>query len=278
VRLITFGGLALWRDGAPYQEPSIQRRQLALLVFLGAHGPGGCSRERLIANFWPDRPPERARNSLDQALSAARRTFGPDAIHGSATTLALNPACLALDLHEFDRAVQAKAWRDAIAIYNGPYLHGLEIDRAPGFARWVEDERARCARSYADVLEQLAIEADAAGRPAESIAWWQRLVDADPLSARGTTGLMLAMAASGERAAAIDLARSYDTRVAEALGAAPDPAIGMLADSLRRGSMPYGVQQPPTSAPARWTRWRVVIMVGVALLLIAGIALTVILL
>ncbi len=277
MRLITFGGLALWRDGAPYQDPPIQRRQLALLVFLGAHGAGGASRERLLAQFWPDRPPDRARNSLDQALSAARRTCGPDTIIGSATTLALNPTCVALDLHEFDKAVEARSWRDAIALYNGPFLHGLAIDRAPAFARWAEDERVRCARAYVDVLEQLAIDADAAGRPAESTAWWQRLVDADPLSARGTTGLMLALAASGERAAAIDLARSYDTRVAEALGAAPDPAIGMLADSLRRGSLPYGVQPPPVAAPARWTRRRLVIIVGVTLLLIAVIALTIIL-
>jgi len=271
VRLITFGGLALWRDGAPVQDPPIQRRQLALLVFLGAQGPAGTSRERLIENFWPDRPG--GRNSLDQALSAARRTLGPDAIVATATTLCLNPACLALDLPDFDLAVETKAWRDAIALYNGPFLHGLTIDRAPAFARWVEREQVRCARIYADVLEQLAIEADAQGRPAESIAWWQRLVEADPLSARGTTGLMLALAGSGERASAIDLAKSYDTRVADALGAAPDPAIGMLADSLRRGSMPYGMHPPPVPARSsrRWLRW--LITIGAVVLLLTAIAL-----
>jgi DNA-binding SARP family transcriptional activator len=277
VRLITFGGLALWRNGAPFPDPPIQRRQLAVLVFLAAHGPSGLTRDRLIAHFWPDRPADRGRNSLDQALSAARRTLGPDAVVSSATTLAIDPRFLDIDLHDFDRAITDKAWRDAIAIYNGPFLHGLALDKAPAFVRWAESERVRCARAYSEVLEQLAIEADAAGRSAESVAWWQRLVDADPLSARGTTGLMLAMASSGERAAAIELARTYDNRVAEALGAAPDPAIGMLADSLRRGSLPYGVQPPPATAPARWTRRRVVIIVGVAVLLIAAIALTIIL-
>jgi DNA-binding SARP family transcriptional activator len=269
VRLITFGGLALWRDGAPLLEPPIQRRQLALLVFLGAQSQTGASRERLIEHFWPDRTG--ARNSLDQALSAARRTLGPDAIVASATTLSLNPAALALDLTEFDRAVEGKAWRDAIALYNGPFLHGLAIDRAPAFAHWVESERVRCARIYAEVLEQLAIEAEAEGKPAESIAWWQRLVDADPLSARGTTGLMLALAGSGERAAAIDLAKSYDGLVADALGAAPDPAIGMLADSLRRGSMPYGVHAPPVSERTSRRRW--LITIGAAVLLLTAIAL-----
>jgi DNA-binding SARP family transcriptional activator len=268
VRLISFGGLAISRDGAPVQDPPIQRRQLALLAFLCAQGQAGTTRERLIEVFWPDRTG--ARNSLDQALSAARRTLGPDAIGSSATTLSLNPACLTLDLTDFDRAVEGKAWRDAIALYNGPFLHGLTIDRAPAFARWVEGERARCARTYAEVLEQLAMEAEAQGKPAESIAWWQRLVDADPLSARGTTGLMLSLAASGERATALDLARSYDGRVADALGAAPDPAIGMLADSLRRGSLPYGVQPPPTRArPSR----RRLITILAAVLLVTAIAL-----
>ena len=271
MRLITFGGLALWRDGAPVQDTPIQRRQLALLVFLGAQGPAGTSRERLIENFWPDR--QGGRNSLDQALSAARRTLGPDAIVATATTLSLNPACLSLDLPEFDRSVEAKAWRDAIALYNGPFLHGLTVDRAPAFVRWVEDERARCARIYAEVLEQLAIEAEAQGKPAESIAWWQRLVEADPLSARATTGLMLALAGTGERAAAIDLANSYDGRVADALGAAPDPGIGMLADSLRRGSLPYGVHSAPV--PARSSR-RWLITIGAIVLLLTAIALLVI--
>jgi DNA-binding SARP family transcriptional activator len=268
VRLISFGGLALWRDGAPVQDPPIQRRQLAVLVFLGSQAQAGASRERLIELFWPDRTG--ARNSLDQALSAARRTLGPDAIVATATTLCLNAACLALDLPEFDRAVEAKAWRDAIALYNGPFLHGLAIDRAPAFARWVEGERVRCARVYAEVLEQLAIEAESQGKPAESIAWWQRLVEADPLSARGTTGLMLAMAGSGERAAAIDLAKSYDGLVADALGAAPDPGIGMLADSLRRGSLPYGVHPPPVPvrSPRRW-----LITIGAVVLLLTAIAL-----
>ena len=268
MRLITFGGLALSRDGAPVQDSPIQRRQLALLVFLGAQGQAGTTRERLIEHFWPDRTG--ARNSLDQALSAARRTLGPDAIVASATTLSLNTACLCLDMLDFDRAVLAKAWRDAIAIYNGPFLHGLTIDRAPAFTRWVDGERSRCARIYAEVLEQLAMEAEAQGKPAESIAWWQRLVDADPLSARGTTGLMLALAGSGERAAALDLARAYDGRVADALGAAPDPAIGMLADSFRRGSLPYGVHPPPVRA--RPSRWRL-ITIGAVVLLLTAIAL-----
>jgi DNA-binding SARP family transcriptional activator len=267
VRLITFGGLALSRDGTPFHDPPIQRRQLALLVFLGAQGSSGTTRERLIEHFWPDRTG--GRNSLDQALSAARRTLGPDAIVASATTLCLNSTCLSVDLADFDRAVEARAWRDAIAIYNGPFLYGLTIDRAPAFGRWVENERVRCARIYAEVLEQLAVEAEAQGKQAESIAWWQRLVDADPMSARGTTGLMLALAGSGERVVALDLARSYDTRVAEALGAAPDPAIGMLADSLRRGSLPY--VHPPPVPVIRSRRW--LITIGAVVLLLTAIAL-----
>jgi hypothetical protein len=80
---------------------------------------------------------------------------------------------------------------------------------------------------------------------------------------------MLALAGSGERAAAIDLARAYDSRVADALGAAPDPAIGMLADSLRRGSLPYGVTPPPVR-PRSSRRW-LVIIVGVVLLVLLGL-------
>ena len=150
-RLVTLGGLSVERGGQPYVPTTIQRRQLAVLVLIGALGRGtggSASRDRLIGFLWPDRPPEKARNLLDQALSAARRTFGADVVISSRTSVALNPAVLALDVAEFDDAIRTGAWARAIRLYGGAFLDGVELDRAPEFERWVESERGRCARAY----------------------------------------------------------------------------------------------------------------------------------
>jgi len=71
-RLRTLGGLTLERDGAPYSGPATQRRRLALLALLAA-ADSAVSRDRLMAHLWPEADPERARHSLDDALSALRR-------------------------------------------------------------------------------------------------------------------------------------------------------------------------------------------------------------
>ncbi len=240
------------------------------MVFLAACGRGGASREKLIGYFWPDRDPTRGRNLLDQALSAARRTFGPQAVVANQTTVALDPDAASLDLVAFDAAVERKAWSEAVGLYAGPLLDGVVIDRAPAFAQWVEVEAARCARSYADALEHLARDAAGRGRPTEAVDYWQRLVVVDPLSARAVSGLMGALAATGQRGAALDLARVYDGRVAQAFGAAPDPTVARLADTLRRAA-----PAPPASAPpisARRRGMRIAIIVSVLVLAGLGVA------
>jgi len=55
IRLITFGGLRLEQEGAPYTRAAIQRRQLVLLAMIAAAGQAGISRDKLVAYFWPER-------------------------------------------------------------------------------------------------------------------------------------------------------------------------------------------------------------------------------
>ena len=78
-RLRTFGGLTLDRDGVPYAGPATQRRRLALLALLAA-ADTAVSRDRLMGYLWPEADPERARHSLDDALSALRRELRSDVL------------------------------------------------------------------------------------------------------------------------------------------------------------------------------------------------------
>jgi DNA-binding SARP family transcriptional activator len=270
--LVTFGGMVVTRNGEPYEEAPIQRRQLALLVLIASAGAAGMSRDRLVEHFWPDRDVEHGRNLLDQALSSARRAFGTEVIHTMATTVAVNAAMLTIDRTAFDQAVRDQYWGRAVSLYVGPFLDGVVIQRAPVFGLWVDNERTRCQRQFADALEALAVEADRVGRSTEALRWWKRLVETDPLSARATTGYMLALTNAGERATALEFARVYDSRVSQALGAAPDPAVGVLADALRRGSlprpplpsMPVQVNVPHKPLMQRWVSVTLILLLAIA--------------
>jgi DNA-binding SARP family transcriptional activator len=94
------------------------------------------------------------------------------------------------------------------------------------------------AQAASRALEQLAVAAGEQGDLAGAVGWWRRLAEAEPLSTRAALGLMRALDASGERAAALQHARVHELMVAEELGGAPDPSVSALAAELRAGTAP----------------------------------------
>src|SRR3954453_10840758 len=110
LRLTTFGGVALRRDGANVRgdggEQQLPRRGLALLVLLAGAPDAGVSRDSLMAYLWPESDEERARGALRQTLFSLRRELGtPELLAGGGGVgLTLNSAALTSDIREFDLA------------------------------------------------------------------------------------------------------------------------------------------------------------------------------
>src|SRR5829696_3671560 len=113
LRISTFGRLALDDEAGPVGGVGSWRPTLAALALLAASGDQGVPRERLLSLLWPDRSPERARNSLKQLLSALRRTVPESAIPGT-TVLRLDRAAASSDLWDFHAAL-ARGDLDAAA-------------------------------------------------------------------------------------------------------------------------------------------------------------------
>lgn len=227
MRLRTIGGLWIEAQDAPSLGP----RQLGLLAVVASAGHQGTSRERVIGILWPDTPEEQARHTLSQTLYNIRRAAGRDLITG-ATQLRLDP-WLTSDIGDLRSAVQAGDLETAAQLCTGKFLAGFYLPAAPEFERWVEEERAGLEQEALRILERLTKRADEEGRPAESVRWWQRLVELDPLSARFAAGHMRALAAAGDRSGALNRARLHRETVHRELNAEPDPAIQKLETSLR---------------------------------------------
>src|SRR6185436_6057768 len=85
--------------GGPLDALLAQPRRLCLLVALALESMhGGCTRERLMALFWPDQTPERAATNLRQALAFLRRTLGDEVIVNQGRhALAIDPTRLQCD-------------------------------------------------------------------------------------------------------------------------------------------------------------------------------------
>ncbi len=234
LRLVTFGGLGIQRQGAPAEGAGAQRRRLALLALLAAAGERGSSREKLLSLLWPESDLERARKNLAQAVYALRRDLGAEELVTGTTELRLNPDLCGSDLADFRAAIREDRLADAVTLYKGPFLEGIYLDEAPEFERWAETERTALAHEYVHALEKLAQQTAAKGDARAAVGYWRLLANADPLNAQSALGLMRALAAAGDRAAALQHYRVYEMLLRQELDLAPDAAVVRLAEELKK--------------------------------------------
>jgi TolB-like protein/Flp pilus assembly protein TadD len=243
LRLRTFGGCRLERDGAEWDVMPGQRKGLALLALLAAAGDRGLARDVVSAYLWPDSDETHARTSLRQLVHALRRQLGVTDLLPSGVTLRLDSTVVGSDVADFHRALEQRDHLTAVQLYRGAFLDGFYLKGAGEFERWAAVERGSLANANARALEALAETASTKGDIRAAVEWWQRLVRVERLSARATTGLMRALGAAGERAAAVRHAQAYTHLMLEETGSPPDPSVLQLATELQ----PATVAVPPTS-------------------------------
>ncbi|HEX6615844.1 MAG TPA: BTAD domain-containing putative transcriptional regulator [Gemmatimonadales bacterium] len=248
-RLRVLGRLAL-EDGPGLSEGAAgRRRSLALLAILAAAGEQGVPRDKLLLYLWPESDTKRARNSLHQTLYALRQQLGQDAILAGIPNLQLNPGRFSSDLWEFDAAVARGDIETAIGLYGGPFLDGFSLPELVEFEQWMEEERTRITRRYADALEAAAVGAGRDGMHRLAVERWETLTRLEPLSSRPVVGLIRALAAAGDRASALAQARVYEELVLRELGTAADPAVATLVEQLRTAAPAGSAALPAATRP-----------------------------
>jgi tetratricopeptide (TPR) repeat protein len=154
IRLGVLGATdAVRADGTRAEALLAQPRRLALLAFLAIESAAGaCTRERVLALFWPDHPPQQASANLRQALAFLRKELGEGVIENVGQhALRVNAQRLACDA-----AAPGAA---------GELLPGLQL-QGTGHAwdEWLSAQRQRLAPPDTDAGEPLP--RDAAARAA----------------------------------------------------------------------------------------------------------------
>src|SRR6266550_3663825 len=228
------GTLSLRNETHPVPVAAQQKRPLGLLAILGLAGRQGLSRERIEAYLWPESSGARAQHALDQTVYAIRHALGSDVIITTARELRLNPELVRVDVWEFEQAIRASQWTAAVGHYKGPLLDGFHFADSHELDSWIESNRSRLRLEYQKAIEFLANSSAEAGDHSQSVTWWRRLANSDPLSAGATKKLMLALAAAGDRAGAVQYARVYQELVRQELEMEPDAEIEDLAAALSR--------------------------------------------
>lgn len=235
------GRVVVTVDGVPISGEAAQRRRLALVALLCVPSPRPVSRDRLLLYLWPDSDAESGHHLLSVAVHVLRKALGREVVVTTADEVALLPESLQVDVAAFEEAVRRGEHAAAVELYGGPFMDGFHAGAGPELEQWVDAERARLQRTYAQALEGVAAERRAAGDAAGAVEAWRKLAALDPYSSHGALGLMRAMADAGNRAGAIRHAAVHRQLLAE-LEAVPDPDVEALAEALKA--------EPPAPAPA----------------------------
>ena len=249
VRFRTFGRVSLEREGEEVAGPAGQRRRLAVMALLAAAGPAGIAREKVLGLLWGDHPGDRARQLLAESLFVLRGALGKPAIVATSDYLRLAPEVVWTDVGSFQERIAAGEPREAVALYQGPFLDGFYVRDAPDFERWAARERDRLERALGHALESLAGRAAEGGDWAGAAEWWRRLADHDAYSTRVAGRYVEALARAGEAPLAVRFAEEFTRRVCDELGVEPDAAILRLARTPGPTPPPAAARIPAPAPP-----------------------------
>ena len=270
LQLALLGNVEVRRDGVPVTGFRSAKAQ-ALLCYLAVTGRPH-TRPALAGLLWGDMPEDKARMNLRQALANLRRLVGPylDITRQAVAINRDNPYCL--DVGRFESLAtgatlegDVEPLREAVELYRGDFLEGFYVRNAPEFEDWALAQRARLRELAMGALHTLAVHYTQQGEAGRSTAldYTTRLLALEPWREEAHRGLMLLLALSGQRGAALAQYGTCRGVLAEDLGVEPGLETIALYERIRDGDLSRGdeAQGPPAPprllsvAKASWPGW-----------------------
>ncbi|MGI5241367.1 AfsR/SARP family transcriptional regulator [Dactylosporangium sp. CA-139066] len=231
-------------------------RDRILLVMLLLQPGRVVTLPRLVDAVWGDAAPATARAQLHTCVSRLRRQL-PGAIHTDTAGYRLTVADDDLDTLVFARLVAdgraslaagelhaaRKHLRDALELWRGPALAGVDSPGVQAAAVALEERHNSALEDCIDVELQLGLQA-------ELVSQLTGLAEQHPLRERLHGQLMTALARVGRTADAIAVYLRLAEALDEQLGLAPSAALQELYRGLLQPTTtPSPAQHPPRPAP-----------------------------
>ncbi|MEU0509556.1 MULTISPECIES: BTAD domain-containing putative transcriptional regulator [Amycolatopsis] len=243
LRVEVLGPLRVIADGEPVDPGSETQRTLLALLALSPNAPVG--RDALVEAVWGDQPDHGTVDLLQSRISRLRRRLQGDPESGFIVSarggyqlkvaegqhdLLLFRQLVARARHVREEGELAEAcglFAEAVGLWRGEPLEGLSaLDSHPIVVALVREYRA--------VVVEYAGAASDLGRYQEVLPLLQRVAEADPLHEAVHARLMIALAGSGQQAAALDVFDTLRRRLATELGADPGPELATAYQRVLR--------------------------------------------
>lgn len=197
--------------------------------------------------LWPDMTEAQARRNLTQSLAVLRKQFAPF-LQIETHQIALNQdADIQLDVATFERCLASTAITDlqiAAELYRADFLEGVAMKEALPFEEWLLVERERLREMMLTTLDRLVTHFMTHEETEAGSRYARRLLALDPWREATHRQLMLLLARSGQRDAALAQYDKCREVLAAEFGAEPDEETRALYHRLKAIGQP-----PPHNLP-----------------------------
>ncbi|MEU7215008.1 AfsR/SARP family transcriptional regulator [Nocardia iowensis] len=239
VKLHVLGPLRATYRGQPLDLGPLKQRRLLVALILKANNP--VSREEIIESVWHRETPNSVVNLVYTYVARLRRILDPGRssrklsglIVSTPTGYLLQAGADQLDLLEFNRlsiiakeklarghfAESFEVMQRATELWSG----GVAEDVPPAASEHSIAPMLR--QQYNAMLVDLTHVASQLGRSLEVVPALTKAIQCDPLHENLHSCLMLALASSGQQAAAVRLFEEIRDRLREELGLSPGPDL-----------------------------------------------------
>lgn len=265
-----FGAIELFAEGQPLPRLATAKAEalLAYLLVEETLRPGASHRrEGLMTLLWPDMPLESAQLNLRQTLYRVRQGLPDDAalMLSNRQSVQINPAAAyGCDVAKFlallNQAEQqqpparTETLATAAALYRDDLLASFFLPDSESFETWAQTQRQRFRQQAQDALSQLAGHALDNGDCDAAATFARRQIEIDNLAEPAHRQLMIALAASGQRNAALAHFGELRQLLTDELAAEPDPETTALFEAIRAGDLAGPTEQPVTQLQPRAAR------------------------
>lgn len=216
----------------------------------------------LAGLFWGDVDEYYARRNLNRTLSDLAQFVGEHLVVERQNLTFARAQPYWLDVEVLEEAVVTLPTAQTVAtlaaaanLYRGDFLDGFYVQDAPAFEQWVLTERTRLRAHVLQLLHRLADYFAEQRDLSQAMDYVRRLLQLEPWREEAHRQLMLLLAQSGQRSAALAQYELCRQALQSELDVEPDAATLDLVAQIRAGSIDKVLSDkvtrphPPTSSP-----------------------------
>lgn len=228
----------------------------ALLAYLATQPSRSVTRAELAALLWPDKPQKAAYANLRQTLARMRDALGEiagDVVEVTPQALRFVPqSAEEVDVLRFERLIAE--WKrhahtgkmcetctsnlqEATSLYSGEFLHGLGMKNSDAFEEWLLLSREQYRRQMLEALHALSQHFELCNEYARLLEFAQRQLDLEPWREEAHAQVMRALAATGQRSAALAQYRACCQMLERELGIGPSNELRVLYERIQAGEI-----------------------------------------